>query len=202
MILSCKYIKEKWDERQKWSHSSRENAAVHTSSSPASSLSHSILFPSVEVHCLHPKMQVWAFTHLLLVKTTSSAPKIDGYSNPDHLKAYRFCPLFSGSVIVFNGMSTDRRHFLSLKTRDRESVACHSLTVFYLSLICSLSSALFENTKTYLACFATGSCAYPIEPDWFGSRELLVLVTGLCAKRFSGGVVLHKCFHWVIQGHI
>ncbi len=36
MILSCEYIKEEWDERQKWSHSSWESATVHTSSSPVS----------------------------------------------------------------------------------------------------------------------------------------------------------------------
>lgn len=39
-ILS--YIKEKRDERQKWSHSFWENVIVHTSSSPVSSLSHSL----------------------------------------------------------------------------------------------------------------------------------------------------------------
>lgn len=55
VILSCKYIKEKWDEKQKWSHSSWEDAAVHTYSSPASSPTHSILFLFAEVQRLQSK---------------------------------------------------------------------------------------------------------------------------------------------------
>lgn len=143
-------------------------------------------FLSVEVQCLHPKMQVWSFTHSLLVKAASSAPKIDNYSNFHHQKA---CRVFRKCSQIFTCFSkpfsytdhllielhecTFRKHALSLKTGDGEFQECgiSFLTGFLLikdppPLWCSF----YENTdRTKPICWQpTVRVGY-----WKGSRWVL-----------------------------
>lgn len=144
MILSCEHIKEKRDERQKWSHSSRENAIVHTSSSPVSSLSRSRSPFSVRRRSASSSKDAGVIIHPFVVsqKPPLRALKIDTYSNFTHQKK---------SLSIFPSLSTEIHSLLKpFSCTDHFLIKTHECTfrLHSLSLTLSLTLSLSNSLKT------------------------------------------------------